>query len=266
MKVLGYGKTGTGKTYWGAAAPRPLILLREEQGLATIVERNPDATVIVIESWQDFVDVYSLVKTAEVTTASNGQPACHITLNGESIYFQSLVVDSFTDMQKLMVAHVKGVDSNELEGEGDISIKQWGRIINVTEHVLQDQRAIPCNTVFICLAEMAQDDLNRVMMAPALYGKRLPAEMGQFFNAVGYFTKNANGEFVVVWNGDDRFITKPPHGWPDLTENSREPGRVSLGSLMLATQQSDIAVAHEEHDSAEFIRTNETQNQETEDV
>jgi len=50
LKVAILGASGAGKTEWAARSPRPLILLTEPQGLASITNANPDALVVIIET------------------------------------------------------------------------------------------------------------------------------------------------------------------------------------------------------------------------
>lgn len=253
IKAMLYGPSGAGKTTWASLAPRPLVILREEQGLATIIHQRPDAQVVVVESWEDFIEAFTAVKMAGVGTSKTGQPYCTADIGGRSFRFQTVIVDSFTDIQKLMMAHIRGVEVQDaLDDDGNITLQEWGRIINVCDHILRDQRAIPCNTVFIFLANLMQDDRGRFLMVPSVSGKRLPMEMGQYFNGVGYATKTEAAEHVILWGSDDRFVTKTPPGWP-----RRIPNTVSLGSLMLATQPGNVA--HEPTDTAEAV-PNEKEN------
>lgn len=53
-KFLIFGKTGTGKTTWAAKAPKPLFMLAENQGAASIASSNPDALIINVKDWNDF--------------------------------------------------------------------------------------------------------------------------------------------------------------------------------------------------------------------
>lgn len=256
-KIMVYGPSGTGKTTWATTAPKPLIFLREEQGLASIIDERADAQVVIIDTWQDFMEAFEAVKMATIGTAKNGQPFCSATIGGKRFHFQTLVIDSFTDMQKLMIEYMKpegkgGMGALDDADTDNLTVSDWGRIISVSTQVLRDQRAVPCNTIFIFLAKLVEDEKGGKKMIPAVSGTTFPLEVGQYFNGVGYVAKTEGGDYVTLWDTGSQFICKPPCGWPKRTPRTREDGNVSLGSLKLAFDVGEN-ITHEPHDSAEFV-------------
>jgi len=269
LKVALTGHSGTGKTDWAARSPRPLILLTEVQAMPSIVVANPDAIVLPIEKWDDFREAFDAVKQGRPTTISvNGeeQPALEVTLGGETVAIQTLVLDTMTDLQRLAFNKMlkaegpEGMDRLDFsEANNNLSIDKHGVLISAAETIWQQQRAIPVNTVFLFLARDLQDDTGAKQTLPMLTGKSLPYSMGQYFNASGLAqTRRADGgtmQHLIRWSSPSAAaLTKPGPGWPAVTVNSRAPGETTLGSLLRFTFP-DLAVAAEPHDAAAFVST-----------
>lgn len=262
LKVAVLGASGAGKTEWAARSPRPLILLTEPQGKASIVAACPDAMVIDIETWEDFRGVMNAVKVANQVTIDGGEPALEATIDGHTIVFQTLVVDSFTDLQRLMINRVAGVESGvrdrlDLDGGAiNMGFEKWGLVTSACESVWAQQRNLPCNTVFLFLAEEKIDDAQQRSVVPMLSGQKLPYSMGQYFNAVGLAAVRRLGDgssqHVIRWSVPGS-PTKPAPGWPTLTVNTRTPGQTTLGSL-LAFSYPGLMTAREPDDDASFVQ------------
>uniref|UniRef100_A0A6M3KTW2 Putative ATPase domain containing protein n=1 Tax=viral metagenome TaxID=1070528 RepID=A0A6M3KTW2_9ZZZZ len=164
---------------------------------------------------------------------------------GEEIFFQTLVVDSLTDVQEKVV---KSYENDDF----DITQQSWGRVHRMVSGVLDMLRALPVNLIMTCLcsSELYSDGLRR---SPLLYGKRFPAQVGKWFSAVGFVTTaEDNGELAhgVVWRPRKDIVAKPAPGFPagsrfDLTEK----GSGTLGSL-LCRSFPNMGVAATEHDHA----------------
>ena len=193
LKVALYGFTGSGKTTWSARAPMPLFILTERQGLDSVRAANPSATVLMVESWKDFRQAWGYVKNAKRIVLSEksgdkaGQVAAMTKIGTTNIAFQTLVVDSLTDLQTMLLGELGGVKGDkalQLNAKSKMSRDKWGRVAEILQSILRDQRSIPASTVFIMLAsdKYDQDDLRRV--EPMLAGKT-KHEVGAYFNAVG---------------------------------------------------------------------------------
>jgi hypothetical protein len=264
LKVAILGASGAGKTEWAARSPRPLILLTEPQGLASITNANPDALVVIIETWEDFRRVFDACKAAKIIDI-DGQSACEINIDGQTLVYQTLVVDSFTDLQRLAINKLAGVESGIKDrldfdsGAINMGFEKWGQLTSGCESVWTQQRALPCNTIFLFLAEDKTDDQQVKTTIPMLAGQKLPYSMGQFFNAVGLAMVRKNGDgslqHAIRWQSPTAAaLTKPAPGWPAATLNTRTPGQTTLGSLLLYSYP-DLTVAHNDTDSAEYVAT-----------
>jgi hypothetical protein len=267
LKVAVTGHSGAGKTDWAARSPRPLVLLTESQAMPSILVANPDAMVVPIESWADFREAFTAVKLGRPVQLQVGdelQPALEVTLAGTTVVVQTLVVDSFTDLQRFAYAHKLGVDAGRMDrldldtASNALRIDEHGLLVSAAEEVWRQQRSLQCNTVFLFLARDVQDDTGVKQTLPMLTGKSLPYSMGQFFNASGLAqvrrSDNGTMQHVIRWSSSTAAaLTKPGPGWPAVTQNTRTAGHTTLGSLLRFTFP-DMVVASELHDAADYVQ------------
>lgn len=266
LKVAISGHSGAGKTDWAVRSPKPLILLTEVQALPTIISSNPEAIVLPIERWDDFRIAFEAVKQGTPSTIlvdGIEQPSLDVTIDGETVTIQTLVLDTMTDLQRLAFNRMIGADSGGMdrldfaEASNNLSIDKHGILISAAETIWQQQRAIPVNTVFVTLARDIQDDTGAKQTLPMLTGKSLPFSMGQYFNAVGLAQVRRSDagtmQHLIRWSSPTAAaLTKPGPGWPAATVNSRTPGQTTLGSLLRFTFP-DLIVAHEPSDDPRYV-------------
>jgi len=250
-----YGDSGTGKTRWGASSPRPLVLLSEQNGLATIHDTNPDADVELINDSATLFDVLSAIKRGSETEV-DGQPAWSW---GAGRVCQTIVMDSLTDMQRLIIRHVAlGPQAADPRAQvGELSFVHWGRIGNYVETMITDLRKLPVNLISICLAEHGVDDRSRRRTTPMLAG-RVGKALAQYYAAFGYCykaEKEGGVMYGIGWELSSQYVTKPAPGFPRSIVCTTTPGQTSLGSLALATLGRDgLTVPHNEHDNADHVQ------------
>jgi hypothetical protein len=267
LKVALTGHSGAGKTDWAARSPRPLILLTEAQAMSSIVVANPDAVVVTIDRWDDFREAFAAIKLGKpVTISVDGieQPALEVTIAGQTVVVQTLVLDTMTDLQRLAFARMlkadgpDGMDRLDFDtASNNLSIDKHGILVSAAEELWRQQRAIPLNTIFLFMARDIQDDTGVKQTLPMLTGKSLPYSMGQYFNASGLAqvrrTDGGGLQHLIRWSASTASaITKPGPGWPTVTVNTRTPGETTLGSLLRFTFP-DVSVAAEPADSADFV-------------
>ncbi len=271
LKVAIVGGSGSGKTDWAARAPKPLIIATEPQQVASAVVANPDATIVIVETWGEFRVVWNALKLAKSITvdvagedgSTEKQPACEAVIVDDTVQYQTVVVDSFTDLQRLAFRKVAGLEDGIKDrfdfdaGAVNFGLDKWGMLISACESIFGQQRALACNTVFLFVAEEITDDVGRRMTIPMLSGVKLPYAVGQYFNAVGLqqVMPGANGglsyrtRFALP---SAQGIAKPAPGFPAYITHTREPGKTTLGSLGRHSYP-DLVVAAEPHDSASFV-------------
>lgn len=267
LKIALTGASGAGKTDWAARSPRPLILLTEVQAFPSIVVANPEAVCVQIEKWADFREAWAAITTGRPceieTDAGEVQPALAVKLGGAEFTIQTVIVDTMTDLQRLAFASMIGADAGKVDrldfdkASNNLSIDKHGILISAAEEIWRQQRAIPCNTVFLTLATQKEDETGARQILPMLTGSKLPYAMGQYFNASGLAqvrrTESGGLQHLIRWTSPSAAaICKPGPGWPALTVNSRTAGETTLGSLLRFTFP-DLPVAALSSDSASFV-------------
>lgn len=269
LKIAVTGLSGAGKTDWAARSPRPLILLTEIQALPSIVVANPEAICVQIEKWADFREAWAAITTGrpcQIETESGEiQPALAVQLGGEEYTIQTVILDTMTDLQRIMFASMIGAEAGKIDRldfdktSNNLSIDKHGILVSAAEEIWRQQRAIPCNTIFLTLATQKEDESGNRQIIPMLTGSKLPFAMGQYFNAAGLAQvrrSDAGGiQHLIRWTSPSAAaICKPGPGWPALTVNSRAEGETTLGSLLRFTFP-DLPVASLPSDSARFVTT-----------
>ena len=201
LKLLTYGASGSGKTTLLSTMPDPLlVLLTERQGETTVKRVNPKAQILFIE------DKYF---NGKLTKAENYLYDVLDELTFKKHPFQSVALDSLTDMQQILLSDLKGGKPG-----ADVSLKEWGRLIDKTKHLVIRLRNMNMHAATICLADEVQDNNQRMIYRPALAGKKLPGNVIQYFNLCCFQRKSRDSNAVggatyeSVFDAGDEYYTK----------------------------------------------------------
>lgn len=191
LKGLYYGPTGAGKTELTSLFERPLIAVTELQAVPTIRRANPKARIIKVTNSQEINDFRKLIRDPELPK-----------------HVDAVVLDSLTDVQRIIKdAYVK----NQSSGRQTADMDTWGLIIDLTARMARELRDVPVHVAVICLdTEIAVEGQGRVHR-PSVNGKSLPNDLAQYFNLVGYVSKQQREGGVrheVLFNGPDNYLTK----------------------------------------------------------
>ena len=106
IKALIYGDSGAGKSFLAASAPRPLVLLTEPNGQASIMHSNPDADLIHISSAKMLGDILKSLTENPKQWAK----------------YDSLIIDSLTEVQRLCK------DDLTNKGRSPMKLQDWGKL------------------------------------------------------------------------------------------------------------------------------------------
>lgn len=244
LKVLVYGDSGSGKTTWAVRSPRPLVLLTEPQGKASIAAAAPDARLLEVGDLEHALQVMEAAMRLPLGTVE-GQP-CLVLADGAPI--QTIVLDGLSDL------HREAMDGMRKVGSDGKEMPDWGRIQASMSRLLDALRDLPCNVVCTALTNDDLDDRQQRRILPALYGQ-LKTGVGQYFNAVGYCEKVSAGggiQHVIHWQRGSTYACKPAPRWPVRIVNTDEPGQTTLGSLLLYSWP-DMPVASVPGDSLSMV-------------
>jgi hypothetical protein len=136
--------------------------------------------------------------------------------------YKSVCLDSFTEMQAFIVDEVlanKDPDPKDPDGEPRLYVQDFGKVHDRSKALVRAFRDLPMNVILTCLAErvvIGTDDDAQVVTQLMLTGKKLPPQMGCFFNLVGYIARAGGRDSVshgVLFEGRPDIVTK---GMPGL--------------------------------------------------
>ena len=105
IKCLIYGDSGAGKSFLAATSPKPLILLTEPNGQASIMHSNPNADLIHINSVQTLWEVLRDIRDNPKNWTK----------------YNSLVIDSLSEVQRLFKDELTG------HGRNTMKLQDWGK-------------------------------------------------------------------------------------------------------------------------------------------
>lgn len=128
LKVLVYGRSGTGKTHFAGTAPTPVLVLDiKEKGTDTIRNRE-GVFVLPIETWQDFEEAFWYLDSNRGTEKFQGG---------------TIVIETVTQLQDLALEQVTGGT------DGMISRRAWGEAAGLMKTWIMLYRDLPYNVIFV---------------------------------------------------------------------------------------------------------------------
>lgn len=165
IKCLIYGDSGVGKSFLGVTASKPLVLLTEPNGKASIQHSNPKADIIFIENAHELGEILkSLREEPKLWTK-----------------YDTIVIDSLTEVQRLYRDHITNHGKQMMKGQ------DWQRLSEYMRRFIRGVRTLPKNVVALALLEKtSEEDSDITAYKPAFDGKKTANEISQFFNFVGY--------------------------------------------------------------------------------
>lgn len=210
IKALLWGPNGTGKSTLCGTAPEPILYAyTERQGLLALKRMAPDAGVVKIESLDDLRSLLTELR------------------NGEHDY-KSICLDSFTEMQLLIADEIlarrrrKNADKgkDEQADPSKLVMEDYMFIHDRSKAIVRAFRDLPMHVILTCLSEsviVGEDSDAKTVTRIMLMGRKLPAQLGAFFNLVGfsYKAQGADGatRYRVLFEGRPDIDTK---GMPGL--------------------------------------------------
>lgn len=201
IKALVWGPNGTGKSTLCGTAPAPLLYAyTERQGLIALKRMAPEADVVRVTS---MADIRALLQ--ELMTTKHG--------------YASVCLDSFTEMQVLLIDEVAAKRNFGPDDLIKLTIEDRLFIHDKSKAMVRAFRDLPMHVVLTCLSEtvlIGEKENARTVTRVMLSGGKLPAQIGQYFNLVGFTYKAAkDGGTVhkVLFDGRADIDTK---GMPGL--------------------------------------------------
>ena len=209
IKVLLYGESGAGKSYLSVTAPKPLVLLTEMNGQASIMHSNPNS---------DIIHVSSDILLGDVLKDIESNPD-----NWKK--YDTIVIDSLTEVQRLIKDRITNRGSKQMR------LQDWGLLADTMRRLMSRIRALQKSVVCICLLEAQIDEETGTRhYKPAFEGKKTSGEIAQYFNAVGFLytaqQQTKEGDDLVTTTarhlmveGPSRILCKPTYPLNGTIEN-----------------------------------------------
>ena len=207
LKVLVYGAAGAGKTSLAKTLPNPVVL-SAEGGLLSISDSN--TAFIEINSMSDLHEAYQWLTESD---EANG--------------FESVVLDSISEIAEVVLAHEKKVnkDGRAAYGEMDVQLSE----------IIRAFRDLPNRHVLMTAKlEKQQDEMGRMLYFPSLPGNKTAQKLPYFFDEVLALRveKDAEGgnQRALMCDSDGLWLAKDRSGkldaWeaPDLGEVIKKIG------------------------------------------
>lgn len=197
LKMLIYGKSGTGKTTFGATAPK-VLFVSSEAGLLSVADKK--IQYASIKTLQDLRDVYAL-------------------LRGGKSGFETVVIDSLTDIQNHIISQITGGKRMPQKGE-------WSDFGFELNKILRDFRDLDMHVIFLALETDKEIEDEKMMYMPDLYGSVRDKAAG-YMDYVGRLAlwsvtdensaKQSKRGICFIYN--ERFIAKARRGsFDSITE------------------------------------------------
>lgn len=208
VKGLLFGDPGSGKTWAAVTAPSCLVLLTEQNGMTSVRGSNPDALVV------HCADIGEVRKY--LTMAVKDELRSH--------GIKTIVIDSLTEVQRLFKDEIFAQ-----KGGRDTLFTQadWGSLTEKMRQFMRTLRVLKYNVVCTALAQSTIEESTGIRyVLPSFEGKRLPAEVSQYFNFVGYMAKKETTDeegknqtlHRALLSGGERYMTKPCHPLSGVSE------------------------------------------------
>ena len=153
LKVLVYGQAGSGKTTLTKTLPKPVVLSAED-GLLSLKDDN--IPFVEIKNIGDLHDAYSWLQ--------------------DSDEFESVVLDSISEIAEVVLAHEKKVnkDGRAAYGEMDVQLSE----------IIRAFRDLNMHVLMTAKLEKQQDEMGRMLYFPSLPGNKTAQKLPYFFDEV----------------------------------------------------------------------------------
>lgn len=157
LKILIYGRSGTGKTTFLSTTPKPLLVLDvNERGLLPL-KNSPDTFFLSIENVGELVKAFDYIEK-------------------EGKNFATIAIDSISSLQDLMFRE-------KALGKSTIPQRVWGEIAANMKTILLQFRNLPQHIIFTAQDRHIVDDSDSDMVNPEVIPNLIPS-VSKFASAI----------------------------------------------------------------------------------
>lgn len=184
-KILVYGDSGSGKTYFAGTFPDPLFLDLED-GMRSLLQlkrnikrypKNPAQNITTLDEVKTF---YQLVRKMKPETAG----------------FKTIVIDSLNELQILSLDNSIKTTSAQRIYDDQPTQGDYGKLARDMQTMVRLFIKLPYNIVFIAGAKEREYAEDKIL--PLFLGKKTGPDVRRILEQVGYcYTKQVNKEAPV---------------------------------------------------------------------
>jgi len=200
-KILLIGGTGSGKTVAASKTGKVLYGITELQGVPAIDENNPEAGIWRTSKKEVGITSPAAIQEFRKTLTDHRLPD----------RYDFVVLDSLTDIQRIIKRAYQKPD-------GEMMKNGWNRTIDTTTRIALEVRDLPVHVIVTVISKEV-DDNGTLVHRPALTGRDLVPQLGQFFNLVGFCYRrllpDGRIRHEVMFRASEKYMSK---GMPALRD------------------------------------------------
>jgi len=186
IKAVVYGASGSGKTYFGATAPKA-IFASAENGLLSTKSLGNKIDYVSVKTVQDLKDLYDYL-------AKNKHE------------YETVVIDSITEINDIIKNEI------EVRTGKPMSLPDWGVLAKQIKSILRMFRDLDLHVLFIAQETADKDEVGTVnKITPSLNGKSA-TEIAYYMDVVGYTYVDKDGSHKVITVPSPKLLTKDRTG------------------------------------------------------
>lgn len=178
LKVLLYGPSGAGKTRFAATFPRPLFLDLENGLRSTLQVKS--------------VLRYPANPKRQITNFTQVQKFIELVKADENPQYDTIVVDSLTELQLLIHKHVVSQYDANRQYEDQMTMADYGKANRDFIDTIRDFLRLPYNIVFTAIETPREYEEQQVY--PKFIGKQTGPDLLRIMEMIGYCHVVKKGE------------------------------------------------------------------------
>ncbi len=204
IKIVLYGRSGTGKTTLWATFPKPILAIVCSGG------RNPGELRSI-----DTAEYRKTIK--QVAIENSGEIKELVDFQNETDEFATVVLDHGTGLQDRTLAEVLGIDELPAQASWGMARQQdWGQCALQMKEMFRAIISLECNIVIVAQEKEFNVDSDSDLLTPYVGSALMPSVAGWLNPAADYvcqtFVRQKTREVRVKMNGKETTTTQKVKG------------------------------------------------------